>query len=105
MKKIPYIDLGIEIVLEEEDNGDVIKFFSNELEKRIKAFVYICDNARYPKRIAVKIGEFNSLGNAYLNCSKYVFEKGRWFVYLNFKGNFYIYKEDLLWDPSKRCRS
>jgi len=98
MKKFKYKDKGIEIIETE------IQFFSNDLGN-IEGFIYICDNARYPKRVAVKIGGFISLGDAYLNCVKYKFEKGKYFVYLNFKGNFYIYKEDKSWDPSKRCRS
>ncbi len=98
MKKFKYHDKIIEIV------GDKIYSFSNNLGK-ISAAVYICDNERYPKRIAKKIGEFVSLGHARLGFIDYIFEKGKYFVYLNFKGNFYIYKEDKTIDFSKRCRS
>ena len=100
MKKLKYHDKGIEII----DASKDIQYFDNKLGM-IEGFVYICDNARYPKRVAEKIGEFISLGHARLSFVNYEFEKGKYFVYLNFKGNFYIYKEDKSWDPSKRCRS
>ena len=94
MKKLKYYDYGIEII-NDESNGDIVQFFSNKLDKIINVFVYICDSARYPKRVAKKVGEFLSNGDTYLNCNKFVFEKGKWIVYLNFKGNFYIYKDNL----------
>lgn len=93
MKKLPYNDFGIEIITD-ETNGDIVQFFSNGNENtKTQGFIYICDSARYPKRVAKKIGEFESDGNTYLNGLNYKFEKGKWIVYLNFKGNFYIYKE------------
>ena len=86
MKKFNYYDKGIKII------NDNIQYFDNEVGL-INGFVYICDSARYPKRVGKKVGEFLSNGNTYLNCNKFVFEKGKWIVYLNFKGNFYIYKD------------
>lgn len=91
MKKFEYNDYGIEIITD-VPKGDIIKFFSNKIETRLKAFVYICDNSRYPKRVGIKIGEFESNGSTYLNFNKYIFEKGKFDVYLNPKGNFFIVK-------------
>jgi hypothetical protein len=104
MKKIPYNDYLIQIVTDEEESDIVKQFFNGIESNKTKGFIYICDNSRYPKRVAKKIGEFYSNGNTTLNFNDYMFEKGKWIVYLNSKGNFYIYL-DKPEDFSKRCRS
>jgi hypothetical protein len=96
MKKFTYNDYGIEIITDQLD-GDIVYYFNNGIESnKTNGFIYICDNARYPKRVAKKIGEFESNGTTYLKLNNYIFEKGKWIVYLNFKGNFYIYKCNIL---------
>ena len=96
-----YCDMGSMKILF-ENSGSC--FFSNDIGD-IEARVYIFKDEvelRKKRKIALKfVGHFTSFGTAYLmryDCDNegkiYNFKQGRYFVELDDKGNFYIWKED-----------